>query len=480
MGRNNQQRRAAKAKARAKVRARHRPTEPGGGSSGAPGAGTWPGTFGSAFGVGAPSRDEAAGLSLSWVHRLVRMRAEGRAEEAETAELEVLAVLGDPAARAELVALLVRRLSEEVGWAWEHGWEPVDLLRQVSRQLAPGAHEIARDVVALSVARYAAVTVSPRWHEQLAAHEARVWWPPRTDPLSARLSSAGQDGVRVLVDASALIDLLAQLPVLEPVEAPPGRWRAPVSPRQEGRPAVTAKLLERVRALLAQAESTPYEAEAETFSAAAQSLMARHSIDQALLARSEPPGRAAAPIARRVGVDRPYEAPKASLLHAVAEANRCRTVWSRHLGFATVVGFESDLEATETLYLSLLVQATHAMTGHGSRATVGGRSRTRSFRQSFLLAYSHRIGQRLREASDAEVDAARAQDPAAGTAAGPGTDLVAVLADRGRAVDDVVEAMFPTLQERSMGSVNDAEGWAAGTHAAENATLFSGAAVEEG
>ncbi|MCY7396104.1 MAG: DUF2786 domain-containing protein [Nocardioides sp.] len=477
MGRNNQQRRKAKAKAKAK--AQHGAARQGRAAPRGPVTGAWPGAFGQTwpgFGGGAASSPEReAELSLSWLHRLLRMRAEGRAEEAESAEFEVHAVLAGARATSELVSYLVGRLSGEVEWAWEHGWEPADLLRHVSRALGPGAVELTADLVALSLSRYAAATVSPRWHEQLDSHLARVWWSPETDPLTARLSGAGA-AVDVLVDAATLLDLLVQLPALDRVDARPGRWQAPVAPRPEGEPRVTARLLERVRALLAQAESTPYEAEAETFTAAAQSLMARHSIDQALLARSEP---AAAPIARRVGVDRPYEAPKASLLDAVAGANRCRTVWSKHLGFSTVVGFEADLRATETLYLSLLVQATHAMTGHGSRATVGGRSRTRSFRQSFLLAYSHRIGQRLRAAVDAEVDQAGAS-ASGGTRArhGPGTDLVAVLADRGREVDDAVEALFPELQERSLGSVNDAEGWAAGTYAAENATLFSGPAVE--
>ncbi len=478
MGRNNQQRRKAKARAKAQ----HRAARQGGAAPQRPFTGAWPSAFGQTWpgfgGEAGSSPDREAERSLSWLHRLLRMRAEGRAEEAESAEFEVHAVLASGRATSELVRYLLGRLSGEVEWAWEHGWEPADLVRHVSRGLEPGAVELTADLVALSLSRYAAATVSPRWHEQLDSHRARVWWPPETDPLTARLSGAGA-AVDVLVDAATLLDLLAQLPALDPVDARPGRWRAPVAPRSQGEPRVTARLVERVRALLAQAESTPYEAEAETFTAAAQSLMARHSIDQALLARSEPPGRAAAPIARRVGVDRPYEAPKASLLDAVAGANRCRTVWSKHLGFSTVVGFEADLRATETLYLSLLVQATHAMTGHGSRATVGGRSRTRSFRQSFLLAYSHRIGQRLRAAVDAEVDQAGAA-ASGGTRAhrGPGTDLVAVLADRGREVDDAVEALFPELQERSLGSVNDAEGWAAGTYAAENATLFSGPAVQ--
>lgn len=55
----------------------------------------------------------------------------------------------------------------------------------------------------------------------------------------------------------------------------------------------------------------------------------------------------------------------------------------------------SDLDAVELLFTSLLVQATTAMLAAGSRQDAHGRSRTRSFRQSFLAAYAQRIGERL-------------------------------------------------------------------------------------
>ena len=61
-----------------------------------------------------------------------------------------------------------------------------------------------------------------------------------------------------------------------------------------------------------------------------------------------------------------------------------------------MVGFAGDVEAVELLFTSLLVQATAAMMRAGSRTGRNGRSRTRSFRQSFLHAYAVRIGQRLR------------------------------------------------------------------------------------
>lgn len=157
-------------------------------------------------------------------------------------------------------------------------------------------------------------------------------------------------------------------------------------------------MLARIRALLAKAEATGYPQEAEALSAKAQELMARHSIDEAVLASGGTAARDGggdAPGACRIGVDPPYETAKAVLLDAVASANRCRAVWHEEFGFSTVVGFEADLEVVELLHTSLLVQATAAMTAAEAAQRAGGRRRTKTFRQSFLAAYAHRMGDRL-------------------------------------------------------------------------------------
>jgi hypothetical protein len=192
--------------------------------------------------------------------------------------------------------------------------------------------------------------------------------------------------------------------------------------------------------------------------------MARHSIDAALLAaatsrRDEPGGV-------RVGIDAPYEAAKALLLQKVAGANRCRVVWSEDLGFATVIGFDADLHAVELLYMSLHVQATTAVVRAGSRWSEDGRSRTRAFRKSFLIAFAMRIGDRLRGAAD---DATRkAADADSG-------NLLPVLAARDESVRERFDLLFPGIQHASFGSALDSEGWASGTAAADQAVLHAAA-----
>lgn len=131
-------------------------------------------------------------------------------------------------------------------------------------------------------------------------------------------------------------------------------------------------MLAKVRGLLAKAESTEFPEEAEALTAKAQQLMARHSIDAALLDAERDTRQV--PGGVRVGVDAPYEEPKVHLLQAVAQANRCRTVWSRNLGFSTVVGFAADVRAVELLYTSLLVQAQSAPRRWTTRWTNGSRN----------------------------------------------------------------------------------------------------------
>jgi hypothetical protein len=151
--------------------------------------------------------------------------------------------------------------------------------------------------------------------------------------------------------------------------------------------------------------------------------------------------------------------PKALLVGAVADANRCRSVVTEDPGFCTLVGTASDVEAVEVLSTSLLVQATAAMTRHGSQMDVLGRSRTRSFRHSFLLSYATRIGERLRAATESAV-----------ADTGHTTDLVPILRRHAERVDAAVDEAFPHLRSRQS-SVSNGLGWAAGRVAADLARL---------
>lgn len=218
-------------------------------------------------------------------------------------------------------------------------------------------------------------------------------------------------------------------------------------------------MLAKVRALLAKAESTTFEEEADALTAKAQELMARHAIDQAMLEGGNERGDG--PSGRRIWVEDPYARAKSRLLASVADANRCRTVWDSMFAFSTVFGFVGDLDIVEVLYTSLLVQATRAMTAAGSVTDIDGRSRTRSFRQSFMMSFASRIWERLLAATDSATEAAREVH---------GETLLPVLASREAMVDELVNQAFPHLVKRDV-RISNWDGWVAGRLAADRAHL---------
>ncbi|MET7922753.1 DUF2786 domain-containing protein [Streptomyces sp. NPDC005349] len=341
----------------------------------------------------------------------------------------------DPSADTQLAL----RGQEFVRRAWERGWQPADVMRIVVRDLEEAPHgHIAARLIRAETARYE--YLPPRWDAQLAdlPQDTSAGGVPRLDRFSY---------------ATAVLELYRLLLRLPPIEAV-----GPVPGESVARPvAGEPRELARIRALLAKAEATAYPPEAEALAAKAQELMTRHSVDAALLAART--HAKDTPVACRIGVDAPYETAKAALLDAVASANRCRAVWNSGFGFSTVVGFESDLEAVELLHTSLLVQGTAAMTRAEAEQRAGGRKRTKTFRQAFLAAYAHRIGDRL--AAVAEEVTGRSQEGG----------LLPVLAARDVAVSGRTDDMFPQTVTTRVRGVSDGAGWAEGVAAADRARV---------
>nr|WP_296066322.1 DUF2786 domain-containing protein [uncultured Actinoplanes sp.] len=324
-----------------------------------------------------------------------------------------------------LHAALMRELRRLFGG----GWQPAELYRVVARGGDPQKGLITADGVREHLSGFDAV--DPRWRGQ-----------------AEDLPRGGKrpDRVTLLDSSLGLLLMLRRLPSIQVLIPPPG------SALRTGRSGhVDSRVLDRVRALLAKAESTDFPAEAEAYSAKAQELISRHRIEEALTAgeRAE-----VVPFARRVGVDHPYESEKASLLDAVARANQCRTVWSPELGFSTIFGFDADIDAVELLYTSLLVQSNRAM---ARDEPAKGKARVKAFRRSFLVAYVVRIGERLEQTTRHEIE--------------QHTDLLPVLRNRDVQVREAMDRAFPRTV-RSRGSrVDSLEGWESGRAAADEAKL---------
>jgi hypothetical protein len=197
------------------------------------------------------------------------------------------------------------------------------------------------------------------------------------------------------------------------------------------------RLLDRVRKLLAKAEGdgvTPPEAQALTAKAA--DLMAKYGIDRALLAAERP--ETDRPTSRVLDIGHPWARVKAQLLCGLGSALRCQCVLLPAAGGGSrvhVFGYASDIERTDLLYTSVLIQMWHGLAG--ARVPDWTRS-PRAWRRSWLLGFATAVVSRVLAA---EHTAARA---AADGESGARAALV--LADRAQVVRRYVAQAYPVTR----------------------------------
>ncbi|HMH91162.1 MAG TPA: DUF2786 domain-containing protein [Streptosporangiaceae bacterium] len=199
------------------------------------------------------------------------------------------------------------------------------------------------------------------------------------------------------------------------------------------------KLLDRVRKLLAKAEAegvTPPEAQALTAKAA--ELMARYGIDRALLAAVRP--ETDAPGSRLVELDNPWKRVKAHLLCGLGAAMRCQCILlTTRTGLKVhIFGYDSDIERTDVLYTSVLVQMSHGL----ATAIVPERASPRAWRRSWLLGFGAAVISRVKAAEQAAQ--ARAEQAAPQAETGKSTALV--LADRSLVIRAAVQREYPVTR----------------------------------
>jgi hypothetical protein len=359
---------------------------------------------------------------------------------------------GDPA------VLVVREVLSIVATAWERGWQPLDLVHATGRRGSKAAARWLTGAILVEAAAAAALTRAPQpWADQLRTLQERDGLRRHADDL---LPPGGRATEEQWIGALVALDVLRILPPSQVLMPPPSRWgrSRPAPAAASSRPVAPqhgeqrAKMLSKVRSLLAKAESTEFAAEAEAFTAKAQDLMTRHAIDEALLTADA--GELFDVHGMRVLIDQPYAMEKATLLHAVADANRVTAVWNEFASCVTLVGLATDVEQVDMLFTSTLVQATRSMT----QAALSGAA----YRRAFLHAFATRIGQRLTTSSSEAV-------------ASYGSELVPVLERQEQAIAEEVDRLFPHLTSGSRRRRFDARGWEAGTRAADAAVLPAGA-----
>lgn len=369
------------------------------------------------------------------VRQLVLVAARGAAGPARSAR-EVLSDLPEDV----VVPVLRPVIDDALAAAWPQGWQPAEVVWQAGRRRRAVA-QVAAGIVA---AGDWPAEVHPAWRGQL-------------DDLVPPAGGVDEAPVEDLVDLAVVLLGLPPVEVLLPVPGRPDVAVAAVAAASTT--GIDAKVLERVRALLAKAESSTFEAEAQAFTAKAHELMTRHSLEHALVTG---PVSDAGPRARRFCVDDPYADAKSHLLAVIVHACRGTAVLLGGLSMVTVVAFPDDLAQADVLFTSLLVQAQAALDQLSRDAPPGSRERTRGYRSSFLRGFAHRIGDRLEEAGAAAVaDIDRAS----------GGALVPVLAERGAAVAHQVAELHPRLRAKHVAPPADRLGWWAGREAADRADL---------
>ena len=349
---------------------------------------------------------------------------------------------------------------------YENGWQPMDLVHVVRRQHTVAVAALAAAVLLHQADLTDADSRAPQdWVDQLSSIceqfpkvAARVEATP--DFLTAYLAASGKSDYIAAsdqwLDVLTLLGRWQTLPRWPQLGPKTSQWpRArPTVVGVAGSDAPNTKMLSKIRGLLAKADATDFEEEAETLTAKAQELMTRYSIDTMLLSRGNIDIHS-----RRVHVDGPHAPAKAQLLHVVGTSNRVKAIWDPEFAVATLVGSPVDVEQTELLFTSLLVQGTRAL-GHSPEAKKREKAGSAAFGKAFLYAYAVRIGDRLSDA-DAHTLAEVGHES---------EDLLPMLAARTVAVEAEFDRLFPTAKPMR-GPRLDAEGWDSGHAAADRADL---------
>lgn len=227
--------------------------------------------------------------------------------------------------------------------------------------------------------------------------------------------------------------------------------------------------LARVRSLLAKAESSTFEGEAESYNAKASELIARYGIDRAMLAAS---GTVTDDIATvMIAIDDPYSRDKAHLLSCIAQPMRCRTLLHRfgqRITDVTIFGYQSDLDRVEMLYTSLLLQAATQLKKVRPKQSDYRRESVAAYRRTWLHGFASEVLVRLTKAETSATQA-HTSEPGSRSAAlvvQTRTEMVT------KAYNDEYGSLKSAKRRQLTGS-----GYRDGRQAGERANLGNGSAL---
>jgi hypothetical protein len=224
--------------------------------------------------------------------------------------------------------------------------------------------------------------------------------------------------------------------------------------------------LDKVRKLLSKAEAEGVTAaEAEALTGKAAELMAKYGIDRALLAATRP--ETDTPSDRKIDIDNPWARVQAHLLCGIAAAMRCQAVILPYPGSGTRIhlfGYQSDLERTDVMYTSLLLQMWN---GFRHARPPEWTSSKKAWNRSWLLGW---VSGAMTLVKAAEAAAAR-EAPSAATSSGS-KSMEVVLADRRTVIGAAITRAYPKTRKTSM--TYSGSGYGAGYSKGQQADLGGG------
>jgi hypothetical protein len=250
----------------------------------------------------------------------------------------------------------------------------------------------------------------------------------------------------------------------------------------------TGKYADRINKLIAKANATEHQEEADAFLAKAQELMTQHAITELMLAELRGVETQESITTDRLWFTGMFNELVMHLAFTAMRYNDCRghyTDYQKRGIRVTFVGYESDIERAKLLTASLQLQCASALRrwwkNHPDKHYMSGWEKVKE-RRSFITGYDLGVSNKLAEGARAGREAAtRDEAERAGTSVADATTSVSlVLRSRRDTVKDwyderyggTVKSSSSRQQNGSMSAMS--EGMAAGRQADTNAPRVGG------
>lgn len=221
----------------------------------------------------------------------------------------------------------------------------------------------------------------------------------------------------------------------------------------------------RIQRLLKKAESTTFEKEADALIHKAEALRQQYRIEM-LLSDSYSSGTQPdnSVTGTRVRLRAPWIRHQLRLLATVARVNSCETLLLTPSGIATVIGAPDDVTHVVDLFSSLNRQRDHFMKTSAGAREAQDTGETSSYRRSFMLAYTDRIGTLLRRAAEEVITNLADSAPSAPEA------IVPALRERSLRARNTLDSLFPHTRRMTF-TAHHSKGFRDGRDAAEHSHL---------